>query len=242
MLERKPPPPLASGSAGAAAEDAPLGAAKGSSNCESRGAFVYMSVLKPEPASAGVSAVSAAPLWPPKPPSMSEMDWPPNWMGGASVSGDVGSSGPASTAGAGAMYREMMSPNPSMMASSTPPTAALRAAAMGPARSASTPPVAAPERMLFHGSSFCRYHASVQSKLAKMPPQTAKLPPMMGERMRIAFALPASACPRGLFRKPFTPCHTVPPTAPMANAPPTSSRMRHGHGSLPESCCRCDMI
>eukprot|EP00968_Pinguiococcus_pyrenoidosus_P020940 scaffold2618_cov240-Pinguiococcus_pyrenoidosus.AAC.3 len=133
-------------------------------------------------------------------------------MGGASASGPSRSS--SELGGGGAIHLEMRRPRPSIMASKTPPTAAFLAAAMGPARSASTPPVAAPLMMLFHGSSFCRYHAREQSKLAKMPPQTAKAPPMIGLRVRMACTPPINACPRGLFRKPLTPCHTVPPTAP----------------------------
>ncbi len=36
------------------------------------------------------------------------------------------------------------------------------------------------------------------------------------------------------------PCQMVPPTAPMANAPPKSFRMTHGHGSRVWSAC--DML
>ena len=66
--------------------------------------------------------------------------------------------------------------SPSIIASSTPPTAAERAAARQPPRAARTPPVAAPETMEFHGSSFFRMATSEQSKDEKSPPQTAKLP------------------------------------------------------------------
>ena len=65
---------------------------------------------------------------------------------------------------------------PSIMASSTPPTAADRLAARQPPRAASTPPVAAPEMMEFQGSSFCLSATSVQSNDEKSPPQTAKFP------------------------------------------------------------------
>ena len=65
---------------------------------------------------------------------------------------------------------------PSIMASSTPPTAADRLAARQPPRAASTPPVAAPEMMEFQGSSFFLIATSVQSNEEKSPPQTAKFP------------------------------------------------------------------
>ena len=43
--------------------------------------------------------------------------------------------------------------------------------------------------------------------------------------------LPRSLAPPGLFFAPLRACQIPPPTAPMPNAPPTSSRMRSGHGS-----------
>lgn len=41
--------------------------------------------------------------------------------------------------------------------------------------------------------------------------------------------------PLGEFLRPFTKCHRPPPTAPMPNAPPTSSIILSGHGSRPWS-------
>lgn len=55
--------------------------------------------------------------------------------------------------------------------------------------------------------------------------------------------LPRSLAPPGLFFAPFRACQMPPPTAPIPNAPPTSSRIRSGHGSLlwstegPRCCC-----
>ncbi|VEU38724.1 unnamed protein product [Pseudo-nitzschia multistriata] len=63
----------------------------------------------------------------------------------------------------GANIFPSMIPIPSISASRTPPTIAALAAAWGPARSASVPPVAAPLMMEFHGSSFCRTAVSEQS-------------------------------------------------------------------------------
>ena len=65
---------------------------------------------------------------------------------------------------------------PSIIARSTPPTAAERPAARQPPRAASTPPVNAPDMMEFHGSSFFRMATSEQSKVEKSPPHTAKVP------------------------------------------------------------------
>jgi len=45
-------------------------------------------------------------------------------------------------------------PIPSMSANNTPPTKAEDAIARGPARAAKAPPVAAPEMIEFHGSSY----------------------------------------------------------------------------------------
>lgn len=72
------------------------------------------------------------------------------------------------------LVRKMLSP--SIIASNTPPTAADRLAARQPPRAARTPPVAAPEMIEFHGSSFLRIATKVQSNVEKRPPQTAKLP------------------------------------------------------------------
>ena len=124
-------------------------------------------------------------------------------------------------------------PTPSMRASSTPPMTALPAIAAAPFRAARIPPVAAPLMMLFQGSSFFRMCTRVQSMVENMPPQTAKLPPMMGARVFTATRLPAArrAMPLGAFRKPLMEWKTAPPIQPMVKAPPQSSKIRHGHGS-----------
>ena len=54
------------------------------------------------------------------------------------------------------------------------------------------PPVAAPLRIEFHGSSFCLRCTSVQSIVEKVPPQTAKLPPMIGARSLMDVKLPTN--------------------------------------------------
>lgn len=73
-----------------------------------------------------------------------------------------------------------MMPNPSIMAKSSPPTAADFPALRSPCLNCSTPPVSAPEAMEFHGSSFFRTATSAQSNVENSPPHTAKLPPMRG--------------------------------------------------------------
>ena len=202
-------------------------------------------------------------------------------------------------------WQSLITLRPSIIASSTPPTAAERPAARQPPRAARTPPVAAPEMIEFHGSSFLRIATREQSKVEKRPPHTAKLPaevwgralvmaprrrellpqshiythppalpvrwaagrelgrdaarspPMIGALAFTAVTLPSSRSPRGEFRAPLTlfqlqtagsaqpralwdgggvvrvrgGTHTPPPIAPMANAPPMSSKMRCGHGS-----------
>jgi len=100
--------------------------------------------------------------------------------------------------------------------------------ALMPCRAASVPPVRNPEPIAFHGSSFCRIKASVQSKLEKSPPHTAKLPPVMGARLLTALSAPTKRSPFGEFLAPLYACTTPPPIAPIAKAPPKSSRMRHG--------------
>ena len=106
----------------------------------------------------------------------------------------------------------------------------------------------------------CLTAVSVQSKHANSPPQTAKLPPTTGARALHRSMAPRNWSPRcagaectgskasekeveraprarartGELRKPLMECQIDPPTAPIANAPPTSSMMRYGHGSRPE--------
>lgn len=127
-------------------------------------------------------------------------------------------------------------PIPSMSASITPPTTAADAMALGPALAASTPPVAAPLTMEFHGSSFCLTADIVQSQHAKSPPQTANCPPMTGAREAQFPRAPDRRDPEGDSQAPFPRCQIPPPMAPKAKAPPTSSMMRYGHGS------RSDML
>ena len=56
-------------------------------------------------------------------------------------------------------------------------------------------------------------------------------PPMTGALAFTAVTLPSSRSPRGEFLAPFTLFQTPPPMAPMAKAPPMSSKMRCGQGS-----------
>lgn len=60
-----------------------------------------------------------------------------------------------------------------------------------PFRAARMPPVAAPLMIEFHGSSFLRKCTSVQSIVLNMPPHTAKLPAMIGDRVFTAIRLPS---------------------------------------------------
>lgn len=60
-----------------------------------------------------------------------------------------------------------------------------------PLRAASIPPVRAPLIIEFQGSSFCLKYTNEQSIVENIPPQTAKLPPTIGERSFIAAKLPS---------------------------------------------------
>lgn len=60
-------------------------------------------------------------------------------------------------------------------------------------RSCRKPPVRAPAAMEFQGSSLWRTATSVQSKVEKRPPHTAKLPPIRGASLLIA-CLPNMQC------------------------------------------------
>jgi hypothetical protein len=71
-----------------------------------------------------------------------------------------------------------------------------------------------------------------QSQHAKMPPHTANCPPNTGERARTAVIEPFIRDPTGASLAPFIVCHIPPPIAPMQNAPPKSSKILQGHGSL----------
>lgn len=66
--------------------------------------------------------------------------------------------------------------------------------------SAKLPPVKKPEMMAFHGSSFCLYPLTAQSKVEKRPPQTPKLPPSTGARALIAERDPTRRSPCGCVR------------------------------------------
>lgn len=105
-------------------------------------------------------------------------------------------------------------------------------AVLGPLLIAKPPPVMNPAIMAFHGSSFCLIPFTAQSNEENIPPQTPKFPPRTGARALMADKEPGSRSPRGELRAPLMPCQIVPPTAPMANAPPKSLRMTHGQGSL----------
>lgn len=60
-----------------------------------------------------------------------------------------------------------------------------------PFLAAKIPPVAAPLIIEFHGSSFLRKWTNVQSIVLNIPPHTAKLPAIIGERCFIAAKLPS---------------------------------------------------
>ena len=117
------------------------------------------------------------------------------------------------------------------MPSRMPPNAADFAADRTPVRNCNRPPVNAAAAMLFHGSSFFLTATSVQSNVEKSPPQTAKLPPILGASRRMDSMPPRIRAPDGAFFMPLSRCHKPPPTAPMPKAPPTSSRILSGHGS-----------
>mmetsp|Transcript_18462 Transcript_18462/g.52760 ORF Transcript_18462/g.52760 Transcript_18462/m.52760 type:complete len:260 (-) Transcript_18462:66-845(-) len=154
------------------------------------------------------------------------------------VGGAVGSircAASMSSGDGGAIIFVIMMPMPSINASSTPPTSAALAMARGPARPAKIPPVAAPLTIEFHGSSFWRMAVSEQSQHAKSPPHTANCPPSTGARACTALSEPVSRAPAGASRAPLMECQMPPPMFPMQKAPPTSSTMRHGHGSLSAS-------
>lgn len=111
--------------------------------------------------------------------------------------------------------------------------------ALGPPLTANAPPVKNPAIMAFQGSSFFRTPFTAQSNVLNKPPQTPKFPPRTGARALIAVMAvesgqhaylhqklhnlvvsflvivipPIRLSPYGLFRKPFTPCHTAPPIA-----------------------------
>jgi hypothetical protein len=93
---------------------------------------------------------------------------------------------------------------------------------------AKLPPVKNPAVIAFHGSSFCLYPFTAQSKDENNPPQTPKFPPKTGARALMADTEPIRRSPRGELRAPLIPCHIPPPIAPMANAPPKSLRMTYG--------------
>ncbi|OUS42810.1 hypothetical protein BE221DRAFT_201678 [Ostreococcus tauri] len=137
--------------------------------------------------------------------------------------------------GGGAVNRVSMILIPSITANRNPPNAADLAADGNPYRSCNTPPVAAPEMIGFHGSSFRLTATSAQSNAENNPPHTANEPPTRGASRRIASRPPITAKPLGELYAPLTRFTNPPPTAPMANAPPTSSKILCGHGSRPWS-------
>lgn len=79
---------------------------------------------------------------------------------------------------------------PSIKANNTPPIIADPVIAATPFRAAKIPPVAAPEIIEFQGSSFFLKCTSVQSIVLNIPPHTAKLPAITGERAFIDVILP----------------------------------------------------
>lgn len=129
---------------------------------------------------------------------------------------------------------------------------ALPAIAGSPFLAAKMPPVAAPLIIEFQGSSFFLMWIKAQSIVENIPPQTAKLPAMIGDLCFIAAKLPTYNAPNVLkqLNRPKLPCtrrllrpdgalrnplilwKTPPPIRPMVKAPPQSSTILHGHGSL----------
>jgi hypothetical protein len=140
-------------------------------------------------------------------------------------------------------------PTPSKTPRSTPEATAIWNADLGPLRAARQPPVRKPEMIEFHASSFCRTPLTAQSNVLNIPPQTPKFPPVTGARAFTEERAPTRRSPyasstcqhleskpchrecghtRGELRAPLTEYQIVPPTAPIANAPPKSLRMTHG--------------
>ncbi len=79
-------------------------------------------------------------------------------------------------------------------------------------------PKVQPPKIVWHvlalyGSSFFLTPLTAQSNVENRPPQTPKFPPNTGARAFIAVSAPILRSPYGLFRNPFTPCHTAPPIA-----------------------------
>ena len=72
----------------------------------------------------------------------------------------------------------------------------------------------------------------MQSQQANRPPQTANCPPRTGPRAVAAFRAPIRREFLGAFQDPLMMWNVPPPIAPMENAPPMSSTMRQGQGSL----------
>jgi len=123
-------------------------------------------------------------------------------------------------------------PTPSMTAKKMAHMMAPFRAALYPPLTARAPPVKKPAMMELYGSSFFRIPLTAQSNVLNMPPHTPKLPPVTGARALMAVIMPILRSPYGEFRNPLMPCHSVPPIAPIQNAPPKSERATHGHGSL----------
>mmetsp|Transcript_14034 Transcript_14034/g.26977 ORF Transcript_14034/g.26977 Transcript_14034/m.26977 type:complete len:270 (-) Transcript_14034:436-1245(-) len=139
------------------------------------------------------------------------------------------------TKGVGAESLVISIPKPSIMARIIPPKAPLTSTSFGPLLIAKTPPVSAPAAIEFHGSSFFLIPTRMQSKVLKSPPQTAKLPPSRGDSLRMASSAPFTLAPGGEFLSPLTRYQTPPPTAPIPNALPQSSKILCGQGSRPWS-------
>jgi len=93
----------------------------------------------------------------------------------------------------------------------TPPINAFFPIALAPARAANKPPVAAPDNIAFHGSSFFLIAEKLQSNDEYNTPHTAKLPPNIGTRALVLAIAAENLVPLGAFLKPPIECHTVPP-------------------------------
>lgn len=129
------------------------------------------------------------------------------------------------------MYRFNAIPTPSITARIIPPIMKFVRTWRQPPRTASVPPVIAPERMAFHGSSVFLIDLTAQSYALNIPPHVPKFPPNVGALNLTAERTPAQRSPWGELRNPLILYQIDPPMAPIANAPPKSLTITSGQGS-----------
>ena len=93
-----------------------------------------------------------------------------------------------------------------------------------------TAPAPAPDKIEFHGSSFCLKLTKEHSKLEKQRHQAANCPPSIGPLSRIRTRPPMALLlkPAGAFLAPPTKPNRAPPTQPIVNAPPQSLTILQG--------------